>query len=425
MTTNRRSTFRAALMMALMLIITIASSRLRADSGSCGGATVTLPFTDVMGNPFFCEIAEAFFSGLTNGTSATTYSPGANVPREQMAAFITRTMDQSLKRGSRRAALKQFWAPTSEDGLGLTTVGSGPESVASDGADLWVANNISGTVSRVRGSDGKVLETWTGATSAVGVLAAKGLIFVTGETNPGSLYQIDPTQPAGAVTTLTSSLGTFPRGIAFDGARIWTAAGGGVSIVTLNPLSVTTITTGFHGPVGILYDGANMWVTEMGVIPGSPVKLDSNGAIIQAGGTVGSDPQVPLFPGNLLKLNSNGAIIQSVTVRDGPQFPVFDGTNIWAPNRVSSEITVVRASTGAVIATLSGNGLVNPVSAAFDGERILITNFTGQSVSLWKAADLSPLGSVDTGPGTQPFGACSDGLNFWITLSFADKLARF
>jgi hypothetical protein len=27
----------------------------------------------VMASPFFCQIAEAFFSGLTNGTSATNY----------------------------------------------------------------------------------------------------------------------------------------------------------------------------------------------------------------------------------------------------------------------------------------------------------------------------------------------------------------
>ena len=47
MKTNRRSTFRAALVITLMLIITIASSRLRADTGTCGGQMITLPFTDV------------------------------------------------------------------------------------------------------------------------------------------------------------------------------------------------------------------------------------------------------------------------------------------------------------------------------------------------------------------------------------------
>jgi hypothetical protein len=397
MKASRRSTFRAALVIALMIIITIASSRLRADSGSCGGATTTLPFTDVVGNPFFCEIASAYFSGLTNGTSATTFSPSQNVPREQMAAFVTRTLDQSLRRGSRRAALRQFWTPASADGLGLTTVGTSPQSVESDGADLWVANGGSATVSRVRASDGKLLETWTGATGAYGVLAAQGLIFVTGLTNPGNLYQIDPTLPAGAVTTLTSSLGAFPLGSSFDGARIWTAngPGGSVSIVTLNPLSVSTVTAGFSTPQGILYDGANMWVTDTGTVPGK-----------------------------LFKLDSTGAIVQTVTVGDSPRFPVFDGTNIWVPNN-GSTVTVVRASTGAVLATLTGNGLSSPNITAFDGERILVTNFGGDSVSLWKAADLSPLGSVSTGPSSQPLGACSDGLNFWIALRATGKLARF
>ena len=87
--------------------------------------------------------------------------------------------------------------------------------------------------------------------------------------------------------------------------------------------------------------------------------------------------------------------------------------------------TVVRAATGAALAQLSGNGLSGPTSAAFDGERILVTNRTGGSVSLWKAAELSPLDFQITGPGTLPRGVCSDGVNFRITLSGANKLARF
>jgi hypothetical protein len=166
--------------------------------------------------------------------------------------------------------------------------------------------------------------------------------------------------------------------------------------VTLNPVTVTTVMAGFTTPLGILYDGANMWVTDNGT-----------------------------SPGNLYKLDSNGAIIQTVTVGSNPWFPVFDGTNIWVPNSVSNTVTVVRASTGAVLATLTGNGLNGPATAAFDGERILVTNIGGDSVSLWKASDLSPLGSVGTGPGTFPKGACSDGLNFWITLNGTGNLARF
>src|SRR6185503_10399804 len=126
---NSRITLRIALFLFLVLSLTLLSTRMRADTGSCGGVSVTLPFTDVMASGFFCQIAEAYFSGLTNGTSATTYSPAANVTRDQMAAFVTRTMDQSLKRGSRRAAHNQWWVRLFPEALELasTPTGDGPQ----------------------------------------------------------------------------------------------------------------------------------------------------------------------------------------------------------------------------------------------------------------------------------------------------------
>ncbi len=114
-----------------------------------------------------------------------------------------------------------------------------------------------------------------------------------------------------------------------------------------------------------------------------------------------------------------------MTVGANPLFPLFDGTNIWVPNANSNSISVVRASSGAVLQTLTGNGLSFPEAAAFDGERVLVTNQTGNSVSLWKAADLTALGSFATGSSTIPTAACSDGVNFWITLAGSSKLARF
>jgi hypothetical protein len=401
--TTRKVYVRAMVLVAAMIVITTTSIQLRANTGPCGGVPTTLPFTDVpVDNVFFCAIAAAYFSGLTNGTTATTYAPSANVPREQMAAFVTRTMDQSLKRGSKRAALDQYWTTQGANNLGFTDVGDGPGLVRSDGASLWVANTTSGTVSRVLSSNGKVVQTWTGATNAFGALCAMGKVFVTGATTPGSLYEIDPTQAAGAVTTLSSALGAVPSGIAFDGQRIWTANtnGGSVSIITLNPPSLTNVGAGFSTLFGIVYDGANIWVTDN--IAGAVDKLH--------------------------KLDSNGAILLSVDVGSTPLYPFFDGTNIWVPNRNSNTVSVVRVTgglAGTVLATLSGNGLNAPRQAAFDGERILVTNGAGDSVSLWKATDFTPLGTFSTGAGTAPLGVCGDGLNFWITLQDADRLARF
>lgn len=175
--------------------------------------------------------------------------------------------------------------------------------VKSDGADLWVADGL--WVTRVRASDGKQMGKWTGAGSLTAVLAAMGKVFITTQGVPfGGLYEIDPTQAPGTFATVTQALGPAAAGIAFDGQRIWTANFGGtgsVSIVSLNPVNVTTV-AGFSGSlVGIIYDGANIWVTSLG-------------------------------NGTLNKLDSNGNIIQSVLVGSGPQYPAFDGTNIWVPN---------------------------------------------------------------------------------------------
>ncbi len=145
-----------------------------------------------------------------------------------------------------------------------------------------------------------------------------------------------------------------------------------------------------------MYDGANIWLTD------------------QTANT-------------LKKLDVGGAVLMTVTVGANPAIPVFDGTNMWVPNLVGNSVSVVRASNGAVLATLTGNGLNGAIVAAFDGQRILVTNNGGgaDSVSLWKAADLTPIGTFSMGAGSAPVGACSDGVNFFVSLTGASRLARF
>jgi hypothetical protein len=219
---SMKEKLRSAVILCLtVLVVLMASMRLPADTGTCGGAMVTLPFKDVAGNGFFCQIAEAYFSGLTNGTTPATYSPSDSVPREQMAAFVTRTQDSALRRGSRRAALNQWATPTGVPVTGRTQVGGQPVGVKSDGTDLWVANL--NDVKRVRASDGSVLGTWTGANFGQAVLVARGRVYVASVQNPERLYRIDPSLPPGPVTTLSSSLGNSPQDITTDGQSIWTA----------------------------------------------------------------------------------------------------------------------------------------------------------------------------------------------------------
>jgi hypothetical protein len=368
-----------------------------AATGSGLSAQDCGPFTDVPAASEYCSsILEIYYLGITAGTTPTTFGPTLPVTRQVLAALLARANTGAARAGaSRRAILRRFWTTSAPEALGLTAIGDAPVHVACDGTDVWVSINGSNSVSRVRGSDGKLLpETWTGTVGPRGVLSAIGAVFVVGIESPGVLYRIDPKGPAGPAVAVTSALGNNPVGIAFDGARIWTAnASGSVSIVTPGTWSVTTVATGFTSLVGILYDGANIWVTDSGAK-------------------------------SLHKLNAAGSIVSSVAVGVQPAFPVFDGTNIWVPNIGDDSVTVVRASNGAVLTTLTGNGLADPLEAAFDGQRVLVTNDI-DSVSLWTAADFVPIGTSSTGASSRPHGVCSDGIYFWIALQEADQLGQY
>src|SRR5262245_58646607 len=361
--------------------------------GGIAGAVPCGPFTDLTGGDPFCPfVLEIFTLGITTGVTPTTYDPAGNVTRLQMAAFLSRTVDRTIQRSSRRAAVAKYWTPKVSSVLGLTTLGFQPHYARFDGADIWVSEVFDDLVQRVRASDGKVLDTWTGAIDANAIELAMGRILVAG-ISAGRIYSIDPSQPAGAVTTVASGL-SEPTGIAFDGFNLWAAGTGRVLILTPGaiPWSFSTVTAGFVNPTGVIYDGSNIWVGD--------------GA-----------------PGTLHKLGPFGAVLQTVTLAPYPYPAAFDGTNIWVTNYTSGTVSVVRASNGAVLATLTG--FVNPTAAAFDGERVMITDETANVVSLWKAADLTSIGFASTGGGTSPYGVCSDGANFWIVLRNAHQLARF
>lgn len=363
------------------------------------------PFTDVVNLTYCPFISEIYNLGITLGTSATTYDPNANVPREQMAAFIARDFDRTAARTSRRGALNQWWTTTPhyDQGLGRSDTGFFPSLVASDGTDVWIASadGIGGKVSRVHGSTGEVLAPAEGAAYAYGVVVAMGRVFVTGRTSPGHLYMVDPSTLYGATHAVSvADLGDNSTGIAFDGNRIWTANAGSISIVTPSSAvswAVLPVTTGINSPIGLVFDGHNMWATD------AATSL-------------------------LLKMDSNGVILQSVGVGLGAAFPIFDGNNIWVPNALANSLTVVRVSDGAVVKTFSAangnqNGMNAPFVAAFDGQNVLVTNYNG-GLSLFKAADLTPIAFIAT-PGAAPFGVCNDGINFWVTFNGTATVGRF
>jgi hypothetical protein len=64
------------------------------------------------------------------------------------------------------------------------------------------------------------------------------------------------------------------------------------------------------------------------------------------------------FPDMLLELDAAGGILRTVNFGAGttPKQPAFDGANLWVPLGEDS-VAVVRASDGAVLTALTGNGI--------------------------------------------------------------------
>jgi hypothetical protein len=399
MYTSRRFYHRAMLLLAVIIAITTASTQLRAETGMCGGASTTLPFTDVAaGNIFFCSIASAYFTGLTSGTTATTYAPTANVTREQMAAFTTRTLDQAIKRGSKRAALGEWWtnrAPVNR--VFSLTGGNNARFLACDGLTVWVSNTESNSVSRVDIKTGQLICTLTGVPIPEQMVIVSGFVYVASFDSPGVIYVASIKDTAnGSMDAIAANLGNNPAGITCDGENLWTAnvgtgpGTGSISRMKIGIFTPTNFTTGLSQPVGILFDGANLWVTDQG---------DTS----------------------LKRINTmSGAVLQTIALSGTVGLPVFDGTNLWIPCSGPDQVYVVRGVgglAGTVLAQLTGNGLSGCSQAAFDGERICVVNPAGDSVSLWKASDLSPIGSFSISFSSyDPRGVCSDGTTFFIGL---------
>lgn len=362
------------------------SSTVRAQSGCAG-----VPFTDV--SDFCFEIRIAYYAGITAGTSPTTFSPSDPTTRETAVAFTAHALNAALYRSNPRSAVGFLWAPLA--GAGIATVGTSPTGMVSDGVDLWIVDGAAQKLFRVS-HNGALLGTWTGLSGASDVLAVPGHIIVSGASN--NIYVVDPSGTPGSVSPSTATTNAGGAGLAFDGQHIWRPEPNASTVSLLNPDGSYMAE---FGPMptparGVFFDGTWVWL----------VAGDSTVRRINPSTFVSSDVEL--------------GVAFSSTIRPG-----FDGENLWVPDPDTNQVFIVRPSSQAVIATLTGNGLNGPIAVAFDGLHMLVANKSGNSVSVFQASDLTPLGSVALSSGTSPSQAASDGVNFFVIGSGNGQLWKF
>jgi hypothetical protein len=106
-------------------------------------------------------------------------------------------------------------------------VGNSPEGVAFDGANIWVTNVGSNTVTKLRASDGAALGTFSAGGSPVGVAFDGANIWVANASDTVTKLRASDGKTLG-----TFAAGDDPLGVAFDGANIWVANSGDSNTVS-------------------------------------------------------------------------------------------------------------------------------------------------------------------------------------------------
>ena len=267
-------------------------------------------------------------------------------------------------------------------------VGSQPTGVAFDGANIWVSNNSSNSVTKLRASDAMDLGTFRTGSYPVGIAFDGANIWVANYGFNGSGSTVTKLRASDGAELGEYRTGKGPRGLAFDGSNIWVADSAGDTVTKLRTSDGAILGTFAVGPSPecIAFDGNSVWVTNRD--SDSVTKLSAITGATLGIFPVGHGPFGILFDGanvwvannedRITELAPNGGTLRTVNVGRGASNLAFDGANIWVASQNSHRVTKVRASDGAVLAAFQVSG--NPWGATFDGAHIWVSNFTGNNV---------------------------------------------
>jgi hypothetical protein len=256
--------------------------------------------------------------------------------------------------------------------------GSGPRGLAFDGQNIWVTNQSSNNVTKLRANDGANLGTFAVGTGPTGIAFDGTNIWVMNSSS-SNLTKLRASDGAN-LGTIASVSG---NDVVFDGANIWVASfnGGMVGRYRASDGASLGFVAAGNSPRGLVFDGANIWVSNQ------------SDAIVRR-----------------LRASDGSLVAGLIPTGTTPMAMAFDGENIWVVNNTSNNVTKLRASDGSNLGTFAAG--TSPKAIAFDGTNIWITNSTG--VVKLRASDGTNLGSFAV---TGAQGVAFDGANIWVTAS--------
>ena len=226
--------------------------------------------------------------------------------------------------------------------LGDFAVGSEPRALAFDGQHVWVGNYAGQTLTKLRAYDGAVMDTVNLGTRIDDVEFDGEYLWVAHGNMSGTISKVRPSD--GAVLATYPSGGACPIALEFDGTNLWIANWCGSGIVAkMNPSDGSIV--GSYGVFtcnDIAFDGEHIWVTSGN--NNQVVKLRASDGANQGTIDVGTNPAGMTFDGThvwvtnsaddtVTKLRAiDGTTLGTFPTGDAPLRAVFDGASIWISN---------------------------------------------------------------------------------------------
>jgi YVTN family beta-propeller protein len=165
-------------------------------------------------------------------------------------------------------------------------VGDGPQGLAASGRDVWIANSLDGTVSRVSADTNREVAHYTVGNTPTGVAVGDGSVWVT-NAGDGTVTQLDA---ASGKVKRTIDVHAPVHGIAFGGGSLWISDPVGNAVIRVpvdSPSASTTIGVG-SGPSAIAYGGGQVWVANN--LDGTVSRIDPAGNVVTGTFPVGAAP---------------------------------------------------------------------------------------------------------------------------------------
>jgi hypothetical protein len=284
------------------------------------------------------------------------------------------------------------WYPANRAAV-ISSSGSAPSGMAFDGIHLWVANSNSNQVAKIRAADGSLLGAVPAGSRPLALCFDGANIWISNEigglvklrAGDGALLTSNPAVPASYFACL------------FDGSNVWTCdIDGSGKIYKINPADASiagTYNCGMRGGLGgAVFDGTHLWVAgKSGTSASATGKVakvrPADGSVVNTYtvGPAGADPRGITFDGENIWVANQGAgtvaklraadgtILGTYPVSSAPWDILFDGKEIWVADNAGNSVRRLRSSDGSILGTYPVPG---PFRLAFDGTNVWASNVT-------------------------------------------------